>query len=318
MMELDRSYIVMALLASVVIASGCAGSDTESDYEVSQTKGVVIESFSADPSEVFEGQPVRMRMQVQNIGEREASELKATISNPPGLETGENGERSWGGPSGDIVRPQTTGSATLRPPSPDTERAGQKRNLRWSLTAPELSEGVSIPYTFDARLGYRYSTKGITNIEIMDSEEFRQSDAQLSVPTVDNSGGPIQLSVSTSSPIIFEGSDITKDLCVKAENTGSGTPIHLDSGSLLNPSEEHTNKIEVDVSLTGSKIALDESGNTEKTKDIILYEGGEGAKCFKLKPQETTDFRTTVPVEITANYGYMQETQTSVKVNGRR
>ncbi|MFB6143676.1 MAG: hypothetical protein ABEJ98_00045 [Candidatus Nanohaloarchaea archaeon] len=302
----DRSS-ALVVLAIIAVASGCSHGGTDSGVKVSQTAGVTIQEFSASPAKIYDGQPVSVQLRLKNSGGRQASDVRARIYN-----MAFKGDRSWTIVSGSRVKDYNT----LRPANPGTDTPAQTVRRVWRLKAPQLEGDLKIPYTLNTRVFYRYSTRGVTDITVMTGEEFRNSNVGKSQPKLDNTGGPIQLGVRTLSPIVFyENSDsIKSQFCVIAENVGSGTPF-LPGASYDRASDrQNKRKINVSVRASGTTVSFEK---TEKTVNII---GKEGQTCFTMKANSLSSgaIQETVPITLTAEYGYFVDERTSLTVNGAR
>ena len=296
----------MILLVVIAVASGCAQGNTDEGVEISQESGVNIEGFTATPSEIYEGQPVTLDLQLKNNGGQEAQNVEARLYN-----VAFEGTRSWSIESGS----QTLEYNNLRPADPETETPSRSVSQIWTLEAPEIDGDRRIPYTFNTRVFYEYATQGITDITVMTGQEFRNSDAAKEQPTLDNSGGPIQLEVRTRSPVVFyEGSDsTTSNFCVIVENVGTGTPF-LQSADYSNAADsENERKVEVSVQASGNQVTFDVS---QKQVNII---GKEGQACFTMNADSLSgsDIQQTVPITIDADYGYYVDGSESLTVRGR-
>lgn len=306
MLKLDRSKAVLAFLSLVIIASGCTGGGNEKGVTVTQTAGVTVQSFTATPSTVFEGQPATLELQLANAGGRNADNVQAKLFNAPINE----GSGSWTGTSA----LKEVGS--LRPGDPETDTPAITKPVTWSLDSPDLSQGVSIPYDFLSRIYYEYDTVGVTEIQVMDSERYRDSGATRQRPSVENSAGPVQLEVRTRTPLVFYGeeeSNPSSELCVIAKNVGGGEVLSPDTLG-INDVQNSENEVRLTVKASGSAISFAEGATTDT--EIVPIVGTEGIHCFTVNA-ESSDIQQTVPITITADYGYYTESQTSVTVEGR-
>ncbi|MFB6292122.1 MAG: hypothetical protein ABEI58_01875, partial [Candidatus Nanohaloarchaea archaeon] len=158
----------------------------------------------------------------------------------------------------------------------------------------------------------------------MSGKQFRQTGATRSRPTIDNTGGPIQLEVRSRTPVVFfggsEDNPPSADMCVIAKNVGGGTPFHPsvpeDKFSSRATDDGILNKIKISLEVAGSAFQI--SGSSSATHNVTMV-GDQGVSCFTLSPNSFSsgDIQATLPVTMTASYNYYTDTQTSVKVNGR-
>lgn len=313
MKDLPTSKAGLVILSLAIIVSGCAsGEENTSEVTVSQTSGVEITRFAASPSELFGGQKMNLELNLKNKGGQNAQNVKARLYNVPF-----SGSRSWSISSGN----QKVSFDNLGAPDPDADTPSLTVPKTWTLTAPTLQSGVTIPYDFFVRVFYKYETTGTTNIQVMSDERFRESGAGRSKPTLDNSGGPIQMEVRTRTPIVFfssSGSDSTEtsEFCVIVKNVGGGTPFHptegVNNGNYA-VNDNNLDEVVLKVQSSGSTVSFE---STEKKVDLI---GGRGVACYTMKANfvSSQDIQRTIPITMTAEYGYYKDSQTSVTVKGR-
>lgn len=296
----------LILLMVIAVASGCAQGDTDEGVTIEQEAGVNIESFTATPSEIYEGQPVTLDLQLNNKGGSEARDVEAKLYN-----VAFEGTRSWSIQSG----AQEMEYNNLRSANPDTETPSRSVSQVWTLEAPEIDGDRRIPYNFNTRVFYKYKTNSVTDITVMSGQQFRNSDEAKERPTLDNSGGPIQMEVRTRSPVVFyEGADdTTSNFCVIVKNVGDGTPFVSSADYSDAASSENERKVEVSVQSSGTQVSFDEES---KTVDII---GKEGQACFTMNAESISgsEIQQRVPITIDADYGYYVDSSESLTVRGR-
>lgn len=313
MTQLSTKKAGLTILFLAVIVSGCAGGEGDTgEVTISQTQGVSITSFMASPGELFGGQKTNLELNLKNVGGQTAENVKARLYNVPF-----DGARSWTISNGN----QNVDFDSLRAPDPETDAPSITIPKTWTLTAPSLQEGVTVPYDFFVRVFYTYKTTGTTNVQVMSDERFRESGAGRDKPSIDNSGGPIQLEVRTMTPIVFfssSGGDATEttDFCVIVKNVGSGTPFHptdgMNDGSYT-VNDENLDEVTLSVQSSGSTVTFE---NTEQDVELI---GGRGVACYTMNANfvSSQDIQRTVPITLTAEYGYYSDSQTSITVKGR-
>ena len=308
-MQLPSSKAALVLLALTIIVSGCAD-NSDQGVSVSQTDGVEIESFTATPSEIFEGQQATFELQLRNVGGTRADNVVAKLYNVPF-----EGDRSWNIRNGD----EKISFNSLRAPDPETDAPSTSVPRTWTIEAPDLSQGVTIPYDFYTRVLYQYDTTATTEVTAMSDQRFRDQGATRSKPTVDNSGGPIQMEVKTRTPIVFfEGSSEQRsDICVVVKNEGDGRPFLQDAYDSDSDNyainDDKRDKVEVSLQHSGSRVSFED---IDKTVSMV---GGRGVTCFTMGVERVSsqEIQETIPITLTAEYGYYQESSTSVTVKGR-
>lgn len=303
----DDAKKLLAGLALVVIASGCTQT-SDSEVTTTQTQGITIGEFSTFPEDqVVEGSNVQLTMTVRNTGGAVARDVSAEVFNVPfGSE-----DQAWPGSA-----PTFFGGTTLQPPDTENGIPATPNTETQSLTTPSFSQEVSVPYTFRAKLDYEYTTTAQTEIVLMDDARFRDQDETISRPSVENTGGPVQVEVRTRSPIVFySGGNTQPRFCAVIENVGDGT-AYLNTASSTNSSSSGLNVVEVTPrapQFSPSVPASDSNGNAVQLVD------GRGVQCFDFTPDAAPDAnsQTTIPVTLEVNYGYQKETADSVTVQGR-
>ncbi|MFB6209157.1 MAG: hypothetical protein ABEJ56_03385, partial [Candidatus Nanohaloarchaea archaeon] len=306
---------ILVLLSLVVLASGC--SHTATTGATGPTSSVSIQNFSAFPGQVFNGQQVRLQMTLKNEGEATAKNVRARLFNVPF-----SGANNW-----KLAGSRSVDFGSLEPANPEKNLPARPSTQSWSMNAPELDNGVTIPYQFISKIYYGYKTSGTTSITLISQERYRDKGSGASRPTLQNSAGPIQMEVRTRSPIVFyedSGSQRNTEMCVIVRNEGQGTPfLHQKalSGGSYDVSEDISNSVKLRIQDQGRidfKPPSDSKVGTN-TARVELF-GNRGISCFQIKVDgwgEGVGPQEEVPVVLEAIYGYTKETSTSVTVKGR-
>lgn len=315
-MQLPSNKAGLILLVLLVTVSGCADNSDSSDVTVSQTEGVAIEGFSASPGEIFEQQLTTLELQLRNVGGTEAENVVARLFN-----RGFQGDGTWNiqGEGSNIDELKRIYFGALPAPDPQSDAPGISVPRTWNLEAPNLEISQSVGYDFYTRVFYQYSTTANSDIQVMSNSRYNELGVSRSQPSLDNTGGPIQVDVRTRTPVVF--TDTGQDtqpvpIRVVVSNEGSGTPF-LPSAYTGEESYEVTDQesemVEVEVQAAGNSVSFD--SNTEEVRMV----NGEGVKSFTMEVDRISnqDIQQTIPITVTANYGYYQDTSTSVTVNGR-
>lgn len=314
-MQLSSNKTGLILLALIVAVSGCADDSNSNGVAVSQTEGVAIEGFSSSPSEIFEGQLTTLELQLRNVGGSEAENVAARLFN-----RGFEGDGTWNiqgeGDSVDDLKSVYFGS--LSGPDPQTDAPAISVPRTWNLEAPDLDVAQQVPYDFNSRVFYQYSTTASTDIEVMSNDRYNELGTSRSQPELDNSGGPIQIDVRTRTPVVFTstGQDTQPvPIRVVVTNEGSGTPFLQSaySDESYDVSNDEAERVDIEVEAAGNSVSFD---SNEQTVRMV---NGEGVKSFTMDVSRVSnqDIQQTVPITVTAEYGYYQDTSTSVTVNGR-
>lgn len=294
----------------VVLASACAHNGSTSPSSTASTKAIQVVNFTAVPDTVFESQEPALRLNLKNVGSRQANSVEATLYNVP---FGQPSERSWrvGDRSMPVTEEEKTFDfGTLRPANPEAGLPATPRSRTKTLTPPDLSEGERISYDFMARVFYRYSTRATTEIQLMGQQRFREQGRARSQPTMENSDGPVQMGIRTRTPIVFYGDGTTSsNLCLVVRNAGSGTVTW--------PNDRDTQEVvEVTIRSSGDMEFNSVSGQPNRVELI----GNRGVKCYSVSGFEdfqSTDIQRTIPITFEADYGYYKSTESTITVRGR-
>ncbi|MFB6204855.1 MAG: hypothetical protein ABEJ75_04365 [Candidatus Nanohaloarchaea archaeon] len=310
-MQFSSNKLAFALVGLVLVVSGCTTTNQDSSQvTISQEKGVVIKSFSSPRPNVRPDQKTGLELIIQNKGGSVAKDIRAKLYNIP------KGGDAW----------TTTDSwnilvdSKVEPANPSTGRRAREIPVQWQLTAPEMEAPVPTPYTFDLKVYYDYKTKGVTSIQAMSRDTFDNSDVSYSQPTLTNTGGPVQLSATTQSPLVFfeeDGSTKKEEFCVKATNVGGGTVLHpyAKKGNTYIESSSLENKLQVTVKTMGENFGF---GNDDigGPKNLTMMYGNSGQTCFSLKVNKISskEMKTTATIKITADYNYYDTSSTRITV----
>jgi hypothetical protein len=307
-MQTPDHKLGLALLAAVVIVAGCTDSSQNNSVTVSQTSGVEIMSFSASPSSISGGQPATLQMNIKNRGGVNAENVQARLTNPEfgsdsGLWSVEGG--AW-----------KDGFQTLRGPNPDSGQDALTRTLQWSVTAPNRDNQIDIDYDFDADLFYSYNTQASTQMRLVNTNAVEDRPTR-STPSIENTGGPIQLGLQASSPVLFTessgGSSQSLPFCITMQNQGAGTPFlyedsMVDGNAYRGVNDDITNMINLSVETSSSFLEF-EDNNLQK--ELI---GNPPSTCVDMNASyvSTSEGSTTAQITINADYGYRVQDSTAI------
>ena len=313
-MQTPDHKLGLALLAAVVIVAGCTDNSQNNSVTVSQTSGVEIMSFTASPSSLSGGQPATLQMNIKNRGGVNAENVQAHLTNPEfGSDSG-----LWSIQGDDNNNGWKDGFQTLRGPNPDSGQDALTRTLQWSVTAPNRDNQIDIDYDFDADLFYRYSTEASTQMSLVNTNSVEDRPTR-STPSIENTGGPIQLGLQASSPVLFTkssgGSSQSLPFCVTMQNQGAGTPFlydaaKVDGNAYRGVSDDVTNQINLSISTSSSFLEF-EQNNVQK--ELI---GNPPSTCVDMNASyvSTSEGSTTAQITIEADYGYRVQDSTGITV----
>jgi hypothetical protein len=307
-------------VAVAVAATGCVGGSGpgggSSGETGSASSGVVVDSFQASQTSVPSDQRVQLRLRLLNQGESGASNVYARVSGPP---LGDSGRTVWKPVSGESMSPEyrTMEFGTLREGREGTPPVPKVRDI--GLQSPGLREGRDISYTFNSKVYYYYSNSGTFDLTVMG--ESRYEDAQGSGSRVENSQGPVKLSVSTDTPVpVYDSGEVTKKICLVAENVGRGevfAPSSRPESASFDPGDIRDAKDQIVLridDLGGVEFSpVDSSGDSQ----TISMQQGRGIGCFQMELSNIGPAtERTLPVKMTALYGYTGSGSTQVSVRG--
>lgn len=305
-MEIAQNKLGLVLIALTVVVAGCSDTSGE-DVEISQTSGVEVTSFSADPSTLSGGQDATLQLNIENRGGSEAENVQARLTDP---EFDSSDSNLWSVSDNTAWREL----GDLAPANPDAGQDALTRTLRWRVTAPDRDNRIPTPYEFDASLYYKYNTEAATSIEVVNVDALEENPTQSS-PTVENTGAPIQLDVNAITPIRFaEGdeSQQTKSMCVRIDNAGSGTPFVYEKAMMNGQPYRAVNsdimgELNITVSTSSSVIEM-----VDQTKTVELI-GETPSACFDMNVDyvSTSEVSNTAQFTIDADYGYRVKPQSA-------
>ncbi len=310
-----NTKLLMVLVGAVLITSGCMeGGESEAS-----SAALAVNDFSITPNPSPGGQQATVQMQLENAGDAVATDVRADLFGP----TISDDARTWTAPQGTTME-----FNDLQPATENQPAIPQQDSL--TFETPNLEQGRDLPYDFNAQIFYGYETTASTSLQVMSQERYQETGTSQTQTSVDNSDGPIQLSVQGTTPIVFQPQqgERTSDLCITVTNSGTGLPFHpgalpADDSSDIN--DEDSNNVELEIENVGNIVFTAEDDGEVETNDGVATTvdiiGNEGFHCFTMTAAGLGDITTleqTANIEINAEYGYREETSTSVTVEGRR
>lgn len=342
-MKFNQKHTLMALITVTLIASGCTGGGGGGEGEdASGTNPIQATSFTAAPNPAPNGNSVTFTLELTNTGDKDAENVVGKLYNPPFADSNTD-SRTWRDSDEEKVEvhDRSFGFGSLQGQQEGVETFAEPQTL--SLTAPTLNDGQSFDYNFKADYTYKYSTDGDTTITVMDSERYRETGGTGSKKVdISHNSAPISLEgqLLSGNPIVFYDDDDaqkTPQFCVVIDNVGGGTvfsnPTHEDvyhengdnapryTYDLEN--KDFKNHVTLSVESVGGTDVKDPDGGSydSSAQDKVELIGGDQArKCFKLQVDELSASggqKEIGPINVNAEYGYSENTGTSVKVNSR-
>ena len=320
---MNNNKLLLGLFAAILITSGCM--ETSGDSEATTTP-VSVNDFSITPNPAPGNQTVNLQMELENAGGQEVSNVTATLFGPT-FGSSESQQRTWrtsdaGGVDSEY-RTMTFGTLT---PASDTSPAVPSRDTV-TFTSPSLEEGRINSYNFNSRIQYTTETTADTEIQVMSDERYQETETSQTSPSVENSDGPIQIGVQGTTPHVFyDVGTADEEMCFTVINEGEGMPFLVtgndgvsqgDSGYDVTDSAE--DKVRLTVEDVGNvNFESQETGENSANVELI---GNEGYHCYDMELSglgQITDLEQSTDIPIDVQYGYQEETSTSVTVEGRR
>ncbi len=285
------------LLVPLILLAGCqapgGGPTGDGGGAIPSVRaGVVIQKFYPEEKKVFSGDTVTLTLEVSNIGEEDATNVKAKLT-PPGTD--------WSIVSGK----EEIDLGNLEKSQPQYGIPGGFATYSWVLQVPEKESGVKTAYV---KINYHYKTRARAKVvtysfdyykmKITKGEKINES----AIENLDVSLGPIEVTIKKPGeetqklPFLFRTSGDTGTLVIYVSNVGGGY-VYLH--------DESDRKVRVTAKVNGETCI----NNEEKELPPI---SAKSFVCNFHLPQ--TDSIIKVPIEIEVDYNYILEGQTSIPV----
>ncbi len=307
----NLSAPTLVLIFLVLIISGC----TTQVVQVTE-KGLEIETFEADFSNVYSGEQVDFRMIIRNTGSADSPEVFAEVL---GI------DQEWGPNPGVEVLPNEdecryTSSEHFSLLAPDTISGtpGASHQCTWTYIAPVLPAGQSMTYEVTGRVFYRYSSATITSVTFGSYDEIKQlqsSGQSLPAETTSSSKGPIKIEIQTQGPVRFSENEGEAEfpLYITVKNLGGGVVCNTEKPNDCSMHSDVDYRNKIDITLSASNIDL---ADCEK-KALSVFTGSYNsysceATATDLKDQPLTQRTITA----SADYSYYSDKEITVIVTG--
>ena len=304
--------LLMVLIGAVLITSGCMNGESGE----ASSEALAVNEFSTSPNPAPADQNTNMQMQLENVGDATAEDVNVYIFGP----AIDDDDRTWTAEEGQIMQFGDLGEAQENQPA-----IPQQETL--TLKSPNIAEGRNLPYDFNSQIYYGYGTTASTTIELMSQERYQETGATQSSTTAQNSDGPIHIDIQGSTPIVFQPDSEgvrEEELCIIVNNVATGSAFDYDDLPVLDSNSEYDEDI-VTVEIEdvgGVEFQADNEDEDERDTNIgveadIELIGNEGFHCYTMEASSGQNLEQTVNIELEAEYGYIEETSTSITVEGR-
>lgn len=301
----------------IIFISGCIGFGGGATGD-----GVVILDFKPDFPSVYSGEPVKLQLRVQNLGEIDAENTEAQLTNIK--------LSKWG--SMGVVEKKNLGKLiAYDPANPDVP--GAVRTVEWALEAPKLEKGLQWTYTPMVKVSYDYKTRATKSITIVDQNELRrimQQGRSLPAQATVVTKGPLDIEIRTGD-YVKTTSRFTAGrvydifpIYIKITNKGigaGGTVVRNGFAGFFG--EEFDYPVEVKITPpSGTSFVYSgtygEDDCSTGTVTVDLWQGKEKEITCELQVDEVPEFRTEGLITVEVSYRYQVEASTQIKVFGKK
>ena len=307
------------IMILIVFFSGCINTKTDNKY------GVIIESFEPEFNPVYSGEPVTFYVRVRNTGDVEAEHVHIELLGldedwctvTPGCDKDNNQKKP------NEPECQRGGDGfSLRPASSVYGTPGESHVCTWDYVAPTTKK-FSVTYPLTARVFYTYKTITSQVITFASREELKKigsSGESLPSHTLSTTHGPVELIISTESPVRFWEGQVEFPLRITVINTGGGTACASDQdiqGTCKKTSGKTSmNRVRIVIKGDDNLQPIEDCEEFKSGKAISLWEGKSATFICKMR---ATNLQKSGVVErsvvVTANYEYYMDGETSITVN---
>lgn len=300
-----KKALILALLAAVLVSSGCLGGILGRGESIITGNGVIITAFEPDFPELEPGDTFDLYIEVENVGGADATNTYAHLFN---IDTDE-----W------QVTEVSKSIGKLEAPDEVAEIPGDIGDAIWDMEAPDVPQGVVFKYMPKVRLMYEYQTIASATIQLMGKEEYKRLKERdmLNVPPIitDVSKGPIAVEINARTPIVVDDYDEdTVEFRVKVDL--------LERGGVVDPSHDTSNIDLTSDDMDKLNIRIDAAGvedtaiDCDAFKTDILKNLRRGESLIYTCELKASTFSATaaVPVTVTLTYDYYEDVSTDLKV----
>lgn len=306
--------LLILALVSVVLISGCVqwgGAGVAGN-------GVVILNFEPDLMGTYDsGDPVKLMLRIQNLGEVRATDIKAELA---GIDT-----TQWAAfgatfykTIGDMIGYDT-----------ETNTQGAEKTVIWDLEAPELERGIDLVYEPIAKVSYNYRTTAQKPITIVAEDELRriqQQGGSLPTKVTTYTGGPLSVTVETKDYVKtteeFGDYDVFP-ISIDITNSYGGTVIPDGFGGFGVLGEEYLYPVQVRITppagtdfIHSGWISDDDCTTGTIIKD--LWKGQNAKITCELRVISPPTYRQERYLKVELDYRYQIEAITQIPVRGVR
>ena len=291
-----KAHYLLALpvIALVVAASGCTIPGLGGGM-LAGGKGIVIESFEPDFSQIYSTESAQLQLKVRNAGTVDG-ELKSV--DLTGIDWAKSGTC-------------TSLKGKMLPAVPDKGITGETRNCMWVVTPKqnEVPSDMSVTFYPVARVRYGYTTSTVKSITFGTSTELRSIQDRggtLPADTISTTSGPVSIDIVSKGPIRVSQSGIDFPIELALNNAGGGIACKTECTTT------DWNKVTLTIKLPDGITSQDGCENGVYT----LWRGQSNTIGCRLHADGDFTGRLQKLITVTAEYDYIVDATTSLTVTG--
>lgn len=305
----------MLTLFSLVLVSGCIGGGGGAAGP--STFGVIATAFETDVVELESGDRFTLFLEVENTGGSEAKDVIAFLHGIP-IGTGSDSFRKISGNN------PVTLASTLTPPEEVSGLRGDIANVEWDLQAPDLPEGISLPYEPRARIMYRYKTVATSTVTALTSDEHRRlRERGEPIPTQTDtiiSKGPVAVTIDARAPVVIRDDTDRVRVIVNVELLQTGSIFNPDFGGYKTDGKVPQAELDrIRVRIFAPDVSATDEECDVLNRDVLksLRAGTSTSFSCELKPGSFVG-RKDIPIRAELTYNFLTDTTTQIAVVGSR
>jgi len=319
--------ILLSTLAIVLIA-GCVipGIDTGGTI-LGGGNGVAITSFTAEPTEAYSGNIVRVTLEVQNLGGTAVANTSSVVhligTNAKLSETTNNDY--WHGKTAGTndVKEIRHFTRNLTPADSIKGTPANIEKLTWNLVAPSITAGQKRLDSFTARVYSDYSSGVNGNIWVYnqsEAEATKSAGKALKTSSFTPVVGPVSVNVKLSpDPVVLYPGENTFTFSIDVTNSGTG--VIYKNNTISYSSSSPSFSLDSDTQLHYINIDVKSSDLTisDCKGDQQIFGGKSMTLVCSVTINSGSDVSTfkSFPLNVIAKYGYYIDGETSVTVQGK-
>jgi len=216
---MSKSIPLFSLVFCLVLISGCIGPQATSE------RGIVIENFLSNPSEMYSGEHFDLQLMIRNTGSVDARNVRFDLFNIGATYADKGLEISCKPECAEVIE-------RLLAPDPHAGTTGESKTCIWKCSTPEdIPRNAKITFNPNIRVFYDYEGNIVKSVTIVSEDELKSTQVQgkpLPSETTSLTGGPIKLGIHVRSPVkyIKDADKVEFPISISIENSGGGVPCY--------------------------------------------------------------------------------------------